>query len=478
MIRTSLAVLLLAASLTPAFADDFGVARDAMLAAQSMALFGLEAPLADKVTPTAEEGYRTLEQAATDELAAAPGLTVSFLTRDVANNLDQMDFWPATNPTHLIGCIEGDREDLGGGKMNPSVQAISLTDGSVKTLLRGLTSCDGVRTTPWGSFLISEEEDDGGMYEAIDPLAMDNVTVTDRATGEMSDPSHIVKRTNMAVIAWEGYLVTPEGVVIGGDELRPGTANADADGGAIFKFVPATLHAGAAITSLEQSPLASGKTYALQTTCQGTKVQFGQGCEIGKAAWIEIDPKNARADADAKHATGYYRPEDLHQDHAYQGPGIRFCGANTGNEDAHNYAEVICMVDLAPAEAPQADADGKLVFTTTVNRFVEGDETFNSFDNLAFQPNTGVLYVVEDHPNGEIYACLPDGEDRDIKTDGCVHVFTVKDTSAEPTGFIFSPDGLTAYVSIQHSEDSKVEAVDGYGTDDLIKVTGFKPLAM
>ena len=26
-------------------------------------------------------------------------------------------------------------------------------------------------------------------------------------------------------------------------------------------------------------------------------------------------------------------------------------------------------------------------------------------------------------------------------TDGCIKVFTVKDTTAEPTGFIFAPDG-------------------------------------
>ena len=478
MIRTSLAALLLAAALSPVAAADFGVDRDKMLADRSMELFGIEAPLAEGAKASPEEGYRTLDQAATDELAVAPGLTAEFLTRDVANNLDQMDFWPATNPTHLIGCIEGDREDIGGGKMNPSVQAISLADGTVKTLLRGLTSCDGVRTTPWGTFLISEEEDDGGMYEAIDPLAMDNVVVTDRATGEMSDGAHIVKRTNMAVIAWEGFMVTPEGVVIGGDELRPGTGAKDVDGGAIFKFIPATLHTGGAITSLDQSPLAAGTTYAMQVQCQGSKVQYGQGCEIGKAAWIEIDPANARTDADAKGATGYYRPEDLHMDRSYQGVGIRFCGANTGNEEAENYAEVICTVDLAPTEAPQADDKGKLVFTTTVNRFLEGDTVANSFDNLSFQGTMANLYVVEDHPNGEIWACLPDGADRDIKTDGCIRVFAVKDTSAEPTGFIFSDDGLTAYVSIQHSDDTNVAKVDDYGTDDLIKITGFKAPAM
>jgi secreted PhoX family phosphatase len=478
MIRISLAALIVAASLLPAHAEDFGVARDQMLTSQTLALFGIESPLTAGAPASAEEGYRTLDQTAADQLDVAPGLTADFLTRTVADSLDMMAFWPSENPTHLIGCIEGDREEIVPGKYNPSVQSISLADGSVTTLLRGMVSCDGIRTSPWGTIIATEEEDDGGVYEIIDPLAIKDVVLKDRATGEVSDPAHVAKRGAMAVIAWEGFAITPEGVVYGGDELRPGTGTEDADGGAIFKFIPATLHTGAMIAALDQSPLVAGKTYAMQVACQGDSIQFGQGCEIGKAAWIEIDPAKARTDAELKGATGYYRPEDLHADPVYKGPGIRFCGANTGNEEAHNYAEVICTTDLAPAEAPQADADGNLVFSTEVNRFVEGDLEFNSFDNLDFQPKTGILYVIEDHPNGEIYACLPDGADRDIKTDGCVHVFSVKDTSAEPTGFIFAPDGLTAYVSIQHSDDTNVAKLDDYGTDDLVRITGFKAPAM
>lgn len=471
------ASLLIGTAVPSVLAEDFGLATDTLLASKSAALFGITAPLAASASATPEEGYRTLEQSAADQVALADGLSARFLTRNAADSWDMMTFWPADKPTHLIGCIEGEREEIAAGKFNPSVQAVSLADGTVTTLLRGMQGCDGIRTSPWGTVIATEEEDDGGVYEIIEPLAIKDVTVVDRTTGETSDPAHVAKRTSMAVIAWEGFEVTAQGVVYGGDELRPGTGAGDADGGAIFKFIPTTQHGGDVITSLEQSPLVAGTTYAMQVACQGDKIQFGQGCEIGKAAWIAIDPANARADADAKGATGYYRPEDLHADGSYTGPGLRFCGANTGNEAAHNYAEVICATDLAPAEAPQADADGKLVFTTEVNRFVEGDTDFNSFDNLAFQGNSGRLYVVEDHPNGDIFACLPDGADRDIKTDGCIKVLSVKDTSAEPTGFIFSDDGLTAYVSIQHSEDSQVEKADDYGTDDLIEITGFQPVA-
>ncbi len=123
------------------------------------------------------------------------------------------------------------------------------------------------------------------------------------------------------------------------------------------------------------------------------------------------------------------------------------------------------------------DAEGKAELTTTVTRFLEGDKDANSFDNLEFQASTGNLYVIEDHPNGDIWACLPDGVDRDLKADGCIRVLSVKDTSAEPTGFIFAADGSAAYVSIQHSDDTAMQPVDGYGTDDMLVIKGFQPIA-
>jgi hypothetical protein len=137
----------------------------------------------------------------------------------------------------------------------------------------------------------------------------------------------------------------------------------------------------------------------------------------------------------------------------------------------------MCATDSAPATIPVPDAEAKAELTTIVTRFIEGDKDANAFDNLEFQPGTGVLYVIEDHDNGDIWACLPDGGDRNLKTDGCIKVLSVKDTSAEPTGFIFDATGMTAYVSIQHSDDKAMPAVDGYGTDDVLKITGFQPVA-
>ncbi|MBC7944028.1 MAG: DUF839 domain-containing protein [Burkholderiales bacterium] len=479
--------------------EDFGMFVERKLNNRSKQLFGVKEPL-NESAPETTGAYRTATQKAEAQVLLADGLHVEYLTRNAGNETDMMDFFPLHKPTHLITCVEGAREQLtgdadktkyaAGDKFNPAVQRISLSDGKVETILRGMTRCDGIRTTPWGTILITEETTDGGAYEILNPLKTTNFTVFDRATGVIVDTDgkenavEIAKRAALPTMAWEGIAVLASGVVIAGDELRPGSIDLDGDkkpendtdGGAIFKFVPQVPRSGdGLITALAQSPFASGAVHALQVSCQDNIQQYGQGCEIGNAAWISVNAATARTDANKNGATGYYRPEDLHDDPLYKDAenalAVRVCWTNTGNEDGKNYAEVVCAVDSEPLIADPTKR------TVVANRFVEGDTDFNSFDNLAFQPKTGNLYVIEDHDNGDIFACLRDGEDRDIKSDGCVKILSVKDSSAEPTGFIFAPDGETAYLSIQHSDDTNAGAVgkfDGYATDDLLKITGFK----
>ena len=369
--------------------EDFGAMTEGLLNAQSEKLFGFEKPL-KKSAPATTGAYRTLDQKATSQVLVADGLEVEYLTRSAANATDMMAFFPVNKPTHLITCVEGDRAVLATGQFNPSIQSINLVTGHVETLLRGMNSCDGIRTTPWNTILATEERNDGGAFEILGPLNISNQTVLDRTSGAVTDSAHIAKRDALPTMAWEGLAVLPTGVVFAGDELRPGTP-ADADGGAIFKFVPKTPRIGNdKIKNLADSPLAAGAVYAMQVSCVNDKQQYGQGCEIGNAAWLPVNASTVRADAYAKDATGYYRPEDLHQDLMYMNSAnpeaVRFCWTNTGNEDAINFAEVICGVDTKPLIAAATQR------TIVVNRFVEGDMDFNSFDNLEFQPKTGNLY--------------------------------------------------------------------------------------
>lgn len=470
---------------------DFGAWVQHQLHAHSERLFGIKEPLDASAAETAEN-YRTAAQGVHAQVLLAKGLKADYVTREAANSTDMMVLWPrGMKPTHLITAVEESSPHKIGtlpsgiDKLTPSVQRIDLQTGKTETILRGLAAADGIRLTPWGTILITEENSSGGAYEIIDPLTVTNHTVSDRAAGTVVDaqgtPStKVVKRNALPAMAWEGIGVLNNGVVIAGDELRPGTPD-DADGGAIFKFVPTTPYDASAgpITDLAQSPFTAGSLYALQTSCVDDKQQFGQGCEIGNGAWIAVNAATARADADSKGATGFYRPEDLEIDPLYTDAAnpqaVRFCWANTGNADAHNFGEVLCGVDTEPLVTSFIDAGGAALAkrTTTINRFIEGDSDLNQPDNIAFQPGTGNLFIIEDNPNGDVWSCLPDGTDRDIKSDGCVKVISVKDTSAEPTGLIFSASGKTAYLSIQHSGDANMPLVDDYGTDDVIRIKRF-----
>lgn len=453
--------------------DDFGQKIEDTLAKAAVKATGMKKVLEPGLCTPQPAGYRTSTQLPEDQLAVPKGLTLEYVTREAGNATDLMVLWPSDNPTHLLTAVEGGRQDLGGGKFNPSVQRINLATGAVETILRGLTSVDPIRTTPWGTILVGEETTNGGAYEILDPLNVTNQTVTDRATGANTDPTHIAKRTALPGVAWEGNVILENGIMYFGDELRPGTGTANTDGGSIFKYVPTTLWAGGPpITDLANSPFASGNVYAARVSCT-TGTQYGQGCEVGNLEWVSVSAATARTDAHAAGATGYYRPEDMERDPGYTGPGVRACWTNTQSASAQSYGEVLCIVDTQPADTtPGATANARIF------RFWEGNIEANQPDNVSYQPNSNALFIIEDNDNGEIYACLPDGDDLDEKTDGCALVACVKDDSAEPTGWFFSEPNakgeMDAYVSIQHSNDTNMSLVDGYATDDIIKITGIK----
>ncbi|MEO7426980.1 MAG: hypothetical protein ABI036_17460, partial [Fibrobacteria bacterium] len=466
----------------PVSAGDAGVYLQQQLQANSRSIFGLAGPLPASA-PVVPAGYRTVFQTASDQVAMAPGLFAAFLTRKAANAAGPFAYWPnASNPDYALFCIEGDRQVIGAfpntlAKYNPSVQRVDR-NGNVETVLRGMAACGGIRLTPWGTLLATEETPDGGAYEILDPVGTTDFTVQDRASGSIIDgnglpeSSKIAKRPALPALAWKGLAVLPSGIVLGGDALRPGVVAADADGGAIFKFVPATPANGASISSLTQSPLVSGSAYAMQVSCQDTAQQYGQGCEAGNAAWIPVSASAARLDAQTLGATGYHRPGDLESDPSYADSahpaGIRFCWTNAGKEGALGFGEVMCAVDRNPALASSTQR------TVAVSRFLEGDMDFNSFDDLAFQPGTGILYVSEDHGNGDVFACTADGADRDGISDGCMKVLSLKDSGAKPAGFGFTADGKTALLSVSHSNDAAMPLVNGYATDDILQISGFQ----
>jgi hypothetical protein len=159
--------------------------------------------------------------------------------------------------------------------------------------------------------------------------AISGLTFGPRAT------ANEVKRKALGQLAWEGNPVLPDGTIIFGDELRPGSGN---PGGGIYKFVPSVpFTGGAVITNPALSPLVAGQIFGLKIGSTGDN---GQGTEIGQGVWAEIDEvgiTNASGNIVLRTAqstlklNGFYRPEDMDIDPvARSNDEVRVCWTDTG----------------------------------------------------------------------------------------------------------------------------------------------------
>jgi hypothetical protein len=192
--------------------------------------------------------------------------------------------------------------------------------------------------------------------------------------------------------------------------------------------------------------------------------------------------------------TGYYRPEDMDIDPIAGASGsFRACWANTGRkshtdssvvENSAVESEIMCLTENPPSAFNPTPLTGTI---PTVERFVTGSEERAMYDNVAFQPHTGNLVILEDGPvdvvkntdplvtelrGNDLWMCLPDGSDDDALTDGCVRFASIRDTSAEPTGFIFLGSGEEALVNIQHRAVNDHLGAGNHGA--LVRISGFK----
>lgn len=318
-------------------AVDFGVMRDTLLSSKTRSLFGINADLASSSTTSANSSAASAD--ATKLVTVAKGLQAHVVTQGVAApTIDMIALWPNdSSPTHMIFCNEQ-------GVGDPGVQRLDLVTGVVQTIVTGTTACDPAHVTPWGTIVFGEENGGGAagghLYEMIDPLHTTNVQ-PDRTTGVFTNgtggegAANIVVRNALGILSFEGVGVLPNGVTYYGDENRPGNGTA---GGAYFKFVPSTLrdvNAGP-ITTLGESPLASGSVYGLRLGKRSGNTDYGQGTEFGVGTWIAVSgasPVDLRAAAATLKLTGYYRPEDLQFDlRALDAGTVSFCGNNTGNQ--------------------------------------------------------------------------------------------------------------------------------------------------
>ena len=444
---------------------DFGLFREHLLKEQSRKLFGVDEPL--KASSTESIAVAVADADPTRLVTLARGLHARVVSAaaDLGANVDMMALWPDDrNPTHLIACNEQ-------GTSNPGVQRVRLSDGLVETILTGTTSCDPAHRTPWGTIIVGEETTDGNLIEIVNPLQTTNV-LFNRASGTASGgvgAANVVTRPAVGRLAWEGIGLYPSGVMYYGDENRPlnGTA-----GGGYFKFVPTVPWLGGSpITSLGQSPLASGRVFGLRLGKRSGNTDYGQGSNTGLGTWVEIanagnPAMRLRTEAANLRLSGHYRPEDIDVDlKALARGNVRFCGVNTGNEsEDRNWGEVVCFTDgtLEQALANTAVPEAQL--------FVVGTPEQAMMDNVAYQPRAGNWIFMEDGDgpevgrNNDMWSCLEDGDDDDRLSDGCVRIATLNDLNAEWTGGIFDATGRRFFVSVQHN-------VTGHGV--ILEITGW-----
>lgn len=445
---------------------DFGKFVEKRLDARAKRLFGIARPVPASSTLSIDPAAAEADPTALATFAKGLRARVVTAASNAGPNIDMMVLWPNDeNATHLIVCNEQ-------GPTEPGIQRIGLADGAVETVLTGTVSCDPVRRTPWGTVIAGEESGSSGwLLEIINPLQTTDV-LFDRVNGTFTGAAagNVATRPAVGRLSWEGIALYPNGVVYYGDEDRPATGT---PGGAYFKFIPTTPWTGGApITSLADSPLASGKVYGLRLGKRSSDTDYGQGSNTGLGTWVPIDNSapagvNLRAATATLKLTGYYRPEDADVDQgALAQDKVRFCGNNTGNEgEDRNWGETICVTDGTLAEATANTTTPELQF------LVVGWPDFAMMDNIAYQPERGNWIIHEDGDgpavgrNNDLWACLDDGDDADQRSDGCVRIATLNDLNAEWTGGFFDASGKGFFVSIQHN-------VTGHGV--VLKVTGWR----
>ena len=463
-------------------AADFGQKVEALAKAQSLSLFGVIAPLNASSTSNLTAAQINADPASVVTVASGLSVRVVSAAANLGGITDQIVLYPnSTNPTHMIVCNEG-----GAGQV--AVQRVNIATGVAEDIISGgMSVCDPVRLTPWGTILAGEENGGiGRLFEILDPLTTSNVVISGSGGGTTTtDTAHVRYLPNVGTLSWEGIALLPNGVLYMMDESRPGNGN---PGGGVFKFIPSALWTtGApAITSLDNSPLNAGRIFGWRAGRNGGNTDYGQGNEFGRGVWVEVTnrgdvgsaPINLRNAGITLRMTSYYRPEDASLDEKLLSQGsVRFCGTNTGQDvpatsssgDNH-WGEVYCFrdgtVDAAGLISTSTQTVGSAVYTinnATVPEYqplVFGNLDFAMMDNIAYQAGKGNWVLNEDGEgptyssprNNDIWSCLDDGADVDTLSDGCVKVISLNDLTAESTGGVFDATGRKYFVSIQHNK--------------------------
>jgi hypothetical protein len=212
----------------------------------------------------------------------------------------------------------------------------------------------------------------------------------------------------------EGLRFDAQGNLYGISESTPGVNGS----GAIYKFVPD-----------RRGDYTSGQLYALKVLDVSRE---------GEAVWVPLDRAavqvNSDAEAIAKGATGWGRPEDIE------------INTNVGNTRG---GQVMYIASTSEKLVLRIELDGDRAFVSNFVKEGVNITGLNSPDNLALD-NQGNVYVQEDNGPGDIWVARAGHPGARVASS--VDLFaSLADCAAEPTGMYFDRNSQRAWVHVQHA---------------------------
>ncbi|HSP75423.1 MAG TPA: alkaline phosphatase PhoX [Cryobacterium sp.] len=371
--------------------------------------------------PIAGSAY---QQGSTDW--SVPYLVPEGFTQTLVHDETVLDLYPGVDDLHDMNTQNETGFQAGRYLYNTyevgSNGAVSVTDlktGTVSVIAQRAdwNRLDGIRWTPWGSLLVTEETTGGKVFELF--FAKNDPTTVER----------IEERTELGALRHEGIDVAADGSVVVIDELN---------GGSIFKFVPTV-----------RGDLSQGQLHALKITGLTDAAQKWNPAtftdKVGAFEWVALDQAQVRVDADVAAdevgATEFGRPEDV------EIIGQTLYVANT-SEDR------VVAIDLTKLTVSSFVEAGVNV---PVEDKAAGVSGFNNPDNLAEGPD-GALWITEDNSFSDIFRAGKD-RDHDGASDNVELFASLTDEGAETTGIYFGKNPKELFATVQHPDKDLADGI-------------------